>query len=363
MDGSAPLASGHHPSRTVGELAAMLGGTVEGDASAAIRGVAALRDALPGDLSFLSNPRYAPQVAASRATAILVRADWQGDHAATLIRVENPDKAFAEVVPLFILPPPEFAPGIHPTAIVGEGTELGEGVHIGPYAVIGRGCRIGARCVIEAHVVLGDKVTLGEGTHLRPHVSVREGVRMGRGVSIHNGTVVGSDGFGYTISLDANGAPVIEKVPQLGIVEIGDDVEIGANVTIDRARFGATKIGDHVKIDNLVQIAHNVQIGASSGVVAQVGISGSTHIGSGVMLWGQAGLAGHLDIGDGATIHAQAGVSKNVPAGMAVVGSPAMERREAAKTLLAGRAIERLQKRVEQLEARLRALEAPSPRP
>ena len=347
------------PAHTVGELAAMLGGEVEGDASATVRGVAALRDALPGDLSFLANPRYAAQVAGSRATVVLVRRDWQGEHTASLIRVDNPDRAFAQVVPLFVLPPPRFEPGVHPTAIVGEGTVLGEGVHIGPYAVIGRGCRIGANCVVEAHVVLGDKVTLGEGTHLRPHVSVREGVRMGRGVSVHNGTVIGSDGFGYTITLDANGAPLIEKVPQLGIVEIGDDVEIGANVTIDRARFGATKIGDHVKIDNLVQIAHNVQIGASSGVVAQVGISGSTHIGSGVMLWGQAGLAGHLDIGDGATVHAQAGVSKNVPAGMAVVGSPAMERREAAKTLLAGRAIERLQKRVEELESRLRALETP----
>ncbi len=340
--------------RTVGELAALVGGTVDGDATASVGGVAALRDALPGDISFLSNPRYENQVATTRATAVLVRTDWQGAHTAALVRVENPDKSFAQIVPLFILPPPDFAPGIHPTAIIGEGCEIGEGVHIGPYAVLGRGCRIGAGCVIEAHVVLGDQVVLGERTHLRPHVSVREGVRMGRDVSIHNGTVVGSDGFGYTITADANGAPVIEKVPQLGIVEIGDDVEIGANVTIDRARFGATKIGDHVKIDNLVQIAHNVQVGASSGIVAQVGVSGSTHIGSGVMLWGQAGLAGHLDIGDGAVVFAQSGVSKNVPAGATVFGSPAQDRREAVKSMMLPRLVERLQKRIEALEAAAR---------
>ena len=360
MADPAPLPSSP---RTVADVAALVGGTVEGDADASVRGVAALRDALPGDLSFLANPRYAHQVATSRATAILVQRDWQGEHLAALVRVDNPDKAFAALVPHFILPPPAFEPGIHPTAIVGEGTVLGEGVHVGPYAVIGRDCRIGDHCIVEAHVVLGDKVTLGDGTRLRPHVSVREGVRIGRGVSVHNGTVIGSDGFGYTITLDAAGKPLIEKVPQLGVVEIGDDVEIGANVTIDRARFGATRIGDHVKIDNLVQIAHNVQIGASSGVVAQVGISGSTHVGSGVMLWGQAGIAGHLDIGDGASVLAQAGVSKDVPPGVSVVGSPAMERREAAKTLLAGRAIERLQKRVAELEARLAALSPETPLP
>lgn len=338
---------------SVGELARLVGGTVEGEDAVEIRGVASLRDALPGDISFLSNPRYESQVASTQASAVLVRADWVGAHTATLIRVENPDRAFAEVVPHFVLPPPQFEPGVHPTAIVGEGCVLGEGVHIGPYAVLGRGCRIGAGCVLEAHVVLGECVTLGEGTHLRPHVSVREGVRMGRNVSIHNGSVIGSDGFGYTITVDAQGAPVIEKVPQLGIVEIGDDVEIGANVTIDRARFGATKIGDHVKIDNLVQIAHNVQIGASSGVVAQVGISGSTHVGSGVMLWGQAGIAGHLDIGDGAVVLAQSGVSKNVPAGATVFGAPAQDRREAVKTLALPRVVERLQKKVEEMEKRI----------
>lgn len=351
------MADGAAPTRpsTVGELAALLGGTVEGDASLPVRGVASLRDALPGDISFLSNPRYEAQVASTQASVVLIRSDWQGPHTVTLLRVENPDRAFAEVVPLFVLPPPSFAPGIHPTAILGEGCEIGEGVTIGPYVVIGRGCHIGARCILEAHVVLGDHVTMGEGTHLRPHVSVREGVRMGRNVSIHNGSVIGSDGFGYTITVDASGAPVIEKVPQLGIVELGDDVEIGANVTIDRARFGATKIGNHVKIDNLVQIAHNVQVGDSSGIVSQVGVSGSTHIGKGVMLWGQAGLAGHLDIGDGAVVLAQSGVSKNVPAGATVFGAPAQDRREAVKALALPRTVERLQKRVDALEAKAKA--------
>lgn len=346
---------------TVNDLAARVGGTVQGDGTLRITGVAALRDAVAGDLSFLANPKYAPQVAATRASAVLVAATWTGEHSAVLIRVPSPDRAFAQLVPLFAPPPVAHAPGLHPTAIVGEGVVLGDGVSIGPYAVIGKGSRVGAHCVLEAHVVLGEQCVLGEGCHLYPHVSVRERVRMGTRVAIHNGSVVGSDGYGYTVTLGADGRPVVEKVPQLGNVEIGDDVEIGANVTIDRARFGATRIGNGVKIDNLVQIAHNVQIGDSSGVIAQVGISGSTHVGRGVILWGQAGIAGHLDIGDGAQVLAQAGVSKDVPAGAMVVGSPAADRREAVKVFALPRTVDRLKARLEALEAEIAAIRSSLP--
>lgn len=343
---------------TVAELATRVGGTVEGNADAPVTGVAALRDAVAGDLSFLSNPKYAPQLAATCATAVLVSTDWSGEHHAALIRVGSPDRAFAQIVPLFAQPPVTHAPGVHPTAVIGEGATLGEGCSVGPYVVVGRGCRIGARCVLEAQVVLGEHCTLGDDCHLYPHVSVRERVRMGQRVAIHNGSVIGSDGYGYTVSLGADGRPVAEKVPQLGIVELGDDVEIGANVTIDRARFGATRIGNGVKIDNLVQIAHNVQIGDSSGVIAQVGISGSTRVGRGVILWGQAGIAGHLDIGDGAQVLAQAGVSKDVPPGTMVVGSPATERRDAVKTFALPRTVDRLRARLDALEAEVAALRA-----
>ena len=336
---------------TVAELAALVSGTVEGDGVTPITGVAALRDALEGDISFLSNPKYAPQVAASKASAILVAAEWEGESRAALIRVASPDRAFAAIVPHFMPPPVTHPVGVHPTAVLGEGVTLGDAVSIGPYAVIGKGCRIGNRCTLEAHVVLGEFCTLGEDVHLYPMVSVRERVRMGSRVTIHNGSVIGSDGYGYTITMGANGLPVIEKVPQLGTVELCDDVEIGANVAIDRARFGITRLGRSVKVDNLVQIGHNVQVDDCTGIVAQVGISGSTHIGKGVMLWGQAGVAGHLTIGDGAQILAQSGVSKDIPAGTKAMGTPALERREFAKTLALVRSVDKLKERLAALEA------------
>jgi len=339
---------------TVNELAAQVAGQVEGDGTLAISGVASLRDAAPGDLSFLSNPRYAAQVEGSRASAVVVANTWQGSHSATLIRVANPDAAFARLAPLFAPPPVVHAPGIHPTAVIAEGVELGAAIHIGAYAVIGQGCQIGAGTVIEAHVVVGENCRIGSACHLFPHVSLRERTLLGDRVRIHNGTVIGSDGYGYNVSANPDGSPLVEKIPQLGAVTIGNDVEIGANVTIDRARFGFTRIGNGVKIDNLVQIAHNVQIGDYSGIISQVGISGSSRIGSGVIVWGQAGLAGHLEVGDGAQILAQAGVTKDVPAGAMIVGSPAVDRREAIKVFGLVRTVERLTRRVEELEQQLK---------
>ncbi len=340
---------------TAAQLAQRVQGSVEGPGDVEIRAVAGLHEAGAGDLAFLGNLRYAPWVARTRAGAVLVGRTWQGDRGtASLIRVERPEQAFATLATLFAPPPTRHPAGIHPTAIVGEGAVLGDGVAVGPYAVIGPECRIGARSVIEAHVVLGEHCELGEDCHLHPHVSVRERVAMGHRVVVHNGSVLGSDGYGYTIRTGADGKPSAEKIPQVGRVVIGDDVEIGANVTIDRARFGATRIGNRVKIDNLVQIAHNVVIGDDSGIIAQVGISGSTRIGSGVVVWGQAGLAGHLDIGDGAQVLAQAGVSRDVAPGAIVVGAPAADRREAVKTFALPRTVERLRQRIEALEQAVR---------
>ncbi len=341
------------------ELATLVGGRVPDEAvDVEITGVAALRDALGGDISFLANRKYANQVASTRASAVLVPEDFStGETRAILVRVQSPDKAFAGVVPLFTPPPIVHAPQIHSTALIGEGVKLGEGVYIGPYVVIGDHVILGARVIIESHVVIGDGCVIGEETHLFPLSSIRERCRIGKRVILHNGVVIGSDGYGYSTEKQPDGSIKIEKIPQMGIVELGDDVEVGANTTIDRARFGVTKIGRMTKIDNLVQIGHNVQIGDYCGVVAHVGIAGSTHLGNGVMLWGQVGLAGHINLADGVEVLAQSGVANDLEKGV-YLGSPAVGRREAMKLMHLPRTVENLQREVAELRKKLAELES-----
>ena len=344
------------------ELIALVGGRTDGPCpDAEIAGVSSLHDALPGDVTFLANPKYAKQLASTKATAVLVREDCDlpaPDAGGALVRVDSPDRAFAQAVPLFTKPPVVRAPGVHPTAVVDPTATIGTDVHIGPLAVVGPGAVIGDRCVLEAHVVVSDEAVLGEGCHLYPMASVRERCRLGKRVTVHNGAVIGSDGFGYNTKISPDGAISVEKIPQLGNVEVGDDVEIGANTTIDRARFGSTVIGPHTKIDNLVQIAHNVRTGPYCGIVSQVGIAGSTHLGTGVMLWGQVGLAGHLEIGDRVEILAQSGVSGDLPQAGQYFGSPAVTKREAIRQMHVPRAVENLKAQVAALQAQLKALEA-----
>lgn len=340
------------------ELAKLVGGMIpEACADVEITGVAALRDALGGDVSFLANMKYANQVASTKASAVLVPEDFSSDAAtAILVRVKSPDKAFAEVVPLFTPPPVVHAPQVHATALIGENVKLGEGVYIGPYAVIGEQVVLGARVVVESHVVIGDGCVIGDDAHLYPLSSIRERCRIGKRVILHNGVVIGSDGYGYSTAVQPDGSVKIEKIPQLGIVELCDDVEVGANTTIDRARFGITKIGRMTKIDNQVQIGHNVQIGDYCGVVAHVGIAGSTHLGNGVMLWGQVGLAGHLNLADGVEVLAQSGVANDLEKGV-YLGSPAVGRREAVKLMHLPKTVENLQNEVAELKKRLAELE------
>ncbi len=347
----------NRPAMTVGELARRIGGRCEGDEGAWVHAVAGIREAQPGDVTFVVNRRYAADVARTRATAVIVAEAWDRPSSATLIRVENPDAAFAKAAELFAPPPPPDPAGVHPTAVIGEGVEMGEGVGVGPYAVIEAGARIGARTVISAHVYVGHEAVIGCDCRLYPHVSIRERCRLGDRVILHNGVVIGSDGFGYVAA--PNG--VRTKIPQLGIVVVGDDVEIGANTTVDRARFGRTVIGCGVKIDNLVQIAHNVVIGDHSVIVAQVGIAGSTTVGARVILAGQVGVSGHLEIGDGAVVGAQSGVSKDVPPGSVMLGSPAIPmdrfKRIHAYTMRMPEfraELENLARRLDALEARLR---------
>ena len=343
------------------ELAALVGGRLEGVASpdAEITGVSSLHDALPGDVSFLANPKYSKQLASTKATAVFVRGDCAlppPEAGGALVRVESPDLAFAKAVPLFTKPAIVRSPGVHPSAVVDPTAKLGKDVHVGPLAVIGPGAVIGDRCVVEAHVVVADEAVLGEDCHLYPMVSIRERCRLGRRVTIHNGTVIGADGFGYNTKIGPEGIRV-EKIPQLGNVEIGDDVEIGANATIDRARFGSTVIGPHTKIDNLVQIAHNVRTGPYCGIVAQVGVAGSTHLGTGVMLWGQVGLAGHLEIGDRVEVLAHSGVAGDLREPGTYFGAPAVPKREALRQMHVPRAVENLKAEVAALKAQVKALE------
>jgi UDP-3-O-[3-hydroxymyristoyl] glucosamine N-acyltransferase len=336
-------------SLTVAEIAAKLGGSFDGDGSARIEGVAGLRDAIPGLISFLANPRYEAEVATTKASAVLVGEGWSGSASAAVIRVRDPNAAFAEVVSWFakLAPPP--LPGVHPTAIIAPGAKIGNAVSIGPYVVIEAEAVIGDRTIIGAG---GLACVVGADCRFYPHVSLREFTRVGDRVIVHNGAVIGSDGFGYNREKGK-----WKKIPQTGIVVIGDDVELGANMTIDRARFGETRIGSGTKIDNLVQVAHNVTIGADTAIASQTGISGSTSIGSRVQIGGQVGFAGHISLGDDCIVAAQAGVHKSAPNGTALSGTPAIPYGDWLKLNAHIQRLPELKQRVAEMAKRLRSLE------
>ena len=333
---------------TVRSLAEFVGGEVVGDGAATVvTGISDLRSAQPDQISFFANAKYEADARASRAAAILVSPKDAPRFSFTRIVVESPSGAFGKISALFAPPPVQDEPGVHPTAIVAADAVLGEGVSVGPHAVISAGVRVGARCVIGANSFIGEKTTIGDDTRIYPLVTVRERSVIGARVILHSGAVIGSDGFGYDFD-PKSGRHV--KIAHTGYVQIDDDVEIGANSTLDRGRFGRTHIGEGVKIDNLVQIAHNVTIGAHSIIVSQTGISGSTSLGRYVTLAGQVGLAGHLNVGDRATITAQSGLNKDVPAGAVLAGHHALPIRESLK-------LEALTRKLPQLMERLKALE------
>ena len=335
----------------VSDVAAFLGGSVVGDPETMVSGIAGLTEAKPGDLSFLANPKYAPHLASTQASAVIVAEAVSGVRTAQIV-VANPDFAFAKLVSAYGPKPAHPAPGIHPTAMIGNNVRIGATPRIGAYAVIGDDSVLGDNVVIYPHVVLGAEVQVGSDSVLYANVAVRERCRLGQRVILQPWAVIGSDGFGYAL-LDGRH----QKIPQVGIVVIDDDVEVGANTTIDRARFGRTRIGAGTKIDNLVQIAHNVEIGSHALIVAQVGIAGSTRIGNYVVLGGQAGIVGHITIGDQAKISGQAGVSKNVPPRAELRGSPAMDFKAALAQEVSVRRLAGTQAQVKRLEERLAELE------
>ncbi|HWB61602.1 MAG TPA: UDP-3-O-(3-hydroxymyristoyl)glucosamine N-acyltransferase [Chthoniobacteraceae bacterium] len=333
-------------SRSVDELAALVEGQVAGNAgSAAIHGVAAVQDAVEGQITFLANQKYLPALKATRATAVLVPPDFTGETSAIQIRVADPMVALAKVLEVFAPPAVVFAPGVHATAVVAPDAVLGKNVSVQAYAVVESGAKIGDISVVGAHVYIGHGAVLGADCRIYPNVTIREHSIIGSRVIIHSGAVIGGDGFGYEFS---GGKHV--KIPQTGIVQIDDDVEIGSNTTIDRARFGKTWIQEGTKIDNLVQIAHNVVIGKHSVIVSQAGISGSTRLGQYVTLAGQVGLVGHLEIGDQVIVGAQSGVSKNIPAKEIWLGSPATPMQEQKEKFANINRLSKLFARVKKLE-------------
>ncbi|MBI2871491.1 MAG: UDP-3-O-(3-hydroxymyristoyl)glucosamine N-acyltransferase [Candidatus Omnitrophica bacterium] len=304
--------------KTLSELARIVGGRVDGDPNTVITGVSGIKEASEGDITFLANPKYVPLADTTQASAIIVSEDLEPIPNHSLIRAENPSLAFARIVTL-LAPNETVTPkGIHSTAVLGQHVKLGKNVAMQPYVVVDDYAEIADDVILYAGVYVGHHTKIGKATVIYPNVSIREYVEIGARVIIHSGSVIGSDGFGF-----ATVKGVHHKIPQIGNVVLSDDVEIGSNVTIDRARFGTTFIGRGTKIDNLVQIAHNVTIGEHSIIVAQCGISGSTTVGNGVVMAGQAGIVGHITIGDNVTIAAQSGVTKSVPDNACVLGQPA----------------------------------------
>ncbi|HSS76430.1 MAG TPA: UDP-3-O-(3-hydroxymyristoyl)glucosamine N-acyltransferase [Thermoanaerobaculia bacterium] len=330
------------------ELAELVEGRVEGDPERAVETIRILEEAGPGDLSFLTSSRYRAQAVASRAGALLVGKGLADRDALgrDLLVVEDPGYALAVLLARFH---PDAGgrrePGVHPTAILEPGCVVDPAAHVGPYVVIGEGSRIGAGATLHAFVAVGRSCTVGEGAVLFPHAVLYDGTELGAGVVVHAGVVLGADGFGYATHGGAH-----HKVPQLGRVVIEANVEVGANSTIDRATLGATRIGEGTKIDNLVQVGHNVQVGRHSILCGQAGIAGSAKLGDGVVLAGQAGVAGHIELGNRVQVAAKSAALASVEEGTQVAGIPAVEIRKWRRQTV-------LISRLEEMGRRLRALE------
>ncbi len=336
--------------KTLREIAEFIGARLVGDGDTLIEEIKGIDEAGPGDLTFIANPKYRSKLETTRASAVLV--DNHIEKAApSLLIVQDPYAALARVLDL-VYPQVQADPGIHPRAHVEPEADISDRAVVYPNVYVGRHAKIGSRAVLYPGVFVGDGAEVGEDTVLHPNVVVHTRCIIGRRVILHAGVVIGGDGFGF-----ANPGVENLKVPQVGIVQIDDDVEIGANTTVDRGTLGKTWIQHGVKIDNLVQVAHNVVIGENSIIVAQVGISGSTKIGKSVILAGQVGLVGHIEIGDGVMVGAQSGVAEDIQPGQLVSGSPALPHRKwlRIQTIIAKlpeirSTIRSLVKRVEELE-------------
>lgn len=309
------------------QLAKLAKGDVEGDGSVMLSSFEKIEDAKPGSLAFLANPKYTHFLYTTQASAVLVRRDLEPEHPvkATLIRVDDPYATIAELLRMIEAAKPRPA-GIEQPVHIADDATIADGCYVGAFSYIGKGARVGKNSLIYPQCYIGDGVVIGEGCTIYPGVKIYYGCRIGNGCTLHSGVVIGADGFGF--------APTeagYEKIPQTGIVEIADNVEIGANTTVDRATFGSTKIGEGTKLDNLIQVAHNVSIGRHNVFAAQAGVAGSTHIADWNAVGGQVGIAGHLKVGSRNEIGAQSGVHRNIADGQRMLGYPAVPVMEFAR--------------------------------
>ena len=338
---------------TLSELAEISGAALEGDGALVVTGPASLRDAAGDQISFYEHPRHRADFQGTRAGAVvaplgldLPRSDL------SVLRAEDAGRAFTSIVRCYVDERTRLDPGVHPTAVVHADARLEADVAVGALAVIGPGTELAAGVQVHPHAVVGAEVSLGRDTVLYPGVVLYDGVILGERCIVHAGAVLGADGYGFEPTSDG-----WAKIPQMGTVIVGDDVEIGAGTTVDRGRFGPTRIGRGTKIDDQVHVAHNVEIGENVMFAAQVGIAGSARVGSGAMLGGQVGIGGHLTVGEGASLGGQAGVIGDVPPGVTWFGYPARDRREVLKNQAYLQRLPRLVRRMKELEARIAELE------
>jgi UDP-3-O-[3-hydroxymyristoyl] glucosamine N-acyltransferase len=336
------------------QIALLIHGTIEGDPSASVNSFGKIEEAGDGQLSFLANPKYEDHIYTTKASVIIINEGFQLKQPvqATLIRVPDAYTAFATLLSKYQEIMQQQLSGVQEPSYIAKTAVYGQQVFIGAFAYLGEKVKIGNNTKVYPNAFIGDNVTVGDNCIIHPGVKIYHDCVIGNNVIIHAGTVIGSDGFGFAPQADGS----FKKVPQIGNVVIQDNVEIGANATIDRATIGSTLIKNGAKLDNLIQIAHNVEIGNSTVIAAQAGISGSTKIGNGVMIGGQAGIVGHIQLGDGAKVNAQSGVSKSIDPGKAVTGSPAYDYTAALRSQAVTRKLPELEKRVKELEALIKQL-------
>lgn len=335
---------------TAAQIAQWAGGEIIGNPDVQINDISKIDDAHQGSITFLANPKYTPFVYTTEASVILVSHNFEPERPvkATLIKVDDPYGTLANILEMASKLIYEHPTGVEEPTHVGEGTLIPDDIYIGAFAYIGKNVTLGRGIKIYPQAYIGDNCTIGDNTIIYPGVKIYHGVKIGKRCIFHSGAVIGADGFGF--------APVnghYHKIPQLGIVEIGDDVEIGANTTVDRSTMGSTKIGNGVKLDNLIMIAHNVEVGDDTVMAAQAGIAGSTKVGARCKVGGQVGLAGHIHIGDDVEIGAQSGIQRNIRNGSRVIGSPAVDIGEFARQVVYLKRLGELNNRVDTLEKKI----------
>lgn len=339
---------------TAEQIASVIGGKIEGDKDAKVRTFAKIEEGVEGAISFLSNPKYTHYIYDTKSSVVIVNEDveLEGTVAPTLIRVKNAYESIAQLLQIYEASKPKKT-GVSPQAYISPTAKLGKDCYVGPFACIGEGTVIGDGCQIYPHAVVGDNVKMGNGCILYPNTTVYQGCKIGNNITLHAGSVIGADGFGFAPNADG-----YDKIPQIGIVTIEDNVEIGANTCVDRSTMGSTVIRKGVKLDNLVQVAHNVEIGENTVMSAQVGIAGSTKVGSWCMFGGQVGIAGHITIGDKTFLGAQSGVPGSLKGGEELIGTPPMNPRNYFKSQAIFRRLPDMYKELEALKKTIEELKS-----